>query len=963
MTAIPVTGPGDPAPVSRENDGQTDPARKGTDNDVEMRDRDLETPLFLPSSEGTSSEPPIRQRDRDRDHDLLDIISIDSSSSSSRPPPQRSPRKAKKQRGQEQLMAYILVPPLPPGALKSDYMPVQQRSRTRQRQTAVKGKARAGDNAGSKELVHVLQVAFENNWPGAGSTGPSGQKTKKAAKETVVVVDDEDDEDEESDKSKIPTPLDQALAAAFTHDSTNPNVVASASAPAATTTRRSAKETRAEASNGSASVEVAIPLPTKRAQSTPPPQEQSSPITPPDVNSLAGLPLTILHEPARTEIAIPPRALSHLHSSPDPPDPVRRLQETQQYAIRQGFCYEGAAVSAHSLLATSPAAEPSPVSNSGACAITTNSASTTDPDDLQDASLDLDLDLEAGPADAHGVEDDVVPPPPPLLRTAGTHDHTDGPMLGFVIPEHDGVDHSPGAGVDIGRALTSPTQGPSFDLASPNRGGEGSIDWRAGNVFGGAGASTDTGAGEYAGNGTIDPSVLGGGGGSNLSPGRLGDDVSSQIRGFGGVQPSRATDEDNEEEEDVMGMLFENTSDDDFMPPSGLGKGKGRAVVVDGIVELSESVAAAAGSRMRRKSWRMELADEAEVGENNDSDDESEDDDETHPASSSSGVLPGGLTLCHHRRSTTRRPKMRCTLIKASTEMRCRNLFCDRCIENRYPQLTFDRAAEDFECPACRNYCNCSLCSRMRGEAYIPERNGGWRSWIARQGGSHRPAPIPAKKSKSNNLGTTPAATKTTEKPVIMTTTTTTDAEVFDGSWSATAVFTVSGEPLGSAFLQGNKARIVPVSQPTASPTAATTTPSAPPSFASSPIPEPTQEQQQSQRRQHAFIGKPRKTWGRLVALPDPDHDQPEQQKKKTKTKGKTAGRERRDGNPGEGGDADADPDADDGIWPGEYVVSVPSAQTEDMATRITLEEMERAIGAAFAIGGEAQSSSSLSSM
>ncbi|KAH9041034.1 hypothetical protein EDB85DRAFT_2286421, partial [Lactarius pseudohatsudake] len=145
MTAIPVTGPGDPAPVSRENDGQTDPARKGTDNDVEMRDRDLEpppvppgasrrssssqsrvplprmakTPLFLPSpsSEGTSSEPPIRQRDRDRYHDLLDIISIDSSSSSSSlrpPPPQRSPRKAKKQRGQEQLMAYVLLPPLPP---------------------------------------------------------------------------------------------------------------------------------------------------------------------------------------------------------------------------------------------------------------------------------------------------------------------------------------------------------------------------------------------------------------------------------------------------------------------------------------------------------------------------------------------------------------------------------------------------------------------------------------------------------------------------------------------------------------------------------------------------------------------------------------------------------------------------------------------------------------------------------
>ncbi|KAH9013541.1 hypothetical protein EDB84DRAFT_1532527, partial [Lactarius hengduanensis] len=130
---------------------------------------------------------PPRQRDRDRDHDALDIISIDPSSSSSRsPPPRRSPRKTKKERGKVQLMAYVIVPLLPPAARKSDYMP-----------TAAKWKARAGDNSSLMELVYVLRVAFENNWPGAGSTGPSGKTTKKAAKETVVVVDDEDDEEEE----------------------------------------------------------------------------------------------------------------------------------------------------------------------------------------------------------------------------------------------------------------------------------------------------------------------------------------------------------------------------------------------------------------------------------------------------------------------------------------------------------------------------------------------------------------------------------------------------------------------------------------------------------------------------------------------------------------------------------------------------------------------------------------------
>ncbi|KAH8999809.1 hypothetical protein EDB86DRAFT_611018 [Lactarius hatsudake] len=472
-------------------------------------------------------------------------------------------------------------------------------------------------------------------------------------------------------------------------------------------------------------------------------------------------------------------ALSHLHSSPDPPDPVRNLQETQQFAIPQGFCYEGAAVGAHGLLATSPAAEPTPTSDSGACATTTNSApaTATDPDGLQDASLDLDLDLDIsmdlgdGPVpagedesvDMHAVVVGDAPPhfPPPPLGTAGTHNHPDAPMLGFVIPETEQSTRS----------------------------------------------------------------VLGGGG--NLSPEKLGDDPSSPVRGFGGVQPPRATDGDDEEE-DVMGTLFENTSDDDFVPPSGLGKGKDRAVVVDGVVESSESVAAAAGSTMWRKSWRKELADEVEDGQDDGSDDDSSPDyglrahaisapvfinarrKKRSTASSSSGVLPWGLTFCHHCRR--RHPAQDALYVDQGVDGRAiPQLVCDLCIEQRYPQLTFDRSAEDFECPACCNYCNCSLCSRKRGEAYIPERDGGWRIWIARQGGTHRATPIPAKKSKSKSkdLGTAPATTK---KPTTMMTTMTTDARVFDESWSATAVFTVSGEPLGSAFLQGNKARIVPVS-------------------------------------------------------------------------------------------------------------------------------------------------------
>jgi hypothetical protein len=214
-------------------------------------------------------------------------------------------------------------------------------------------------------------------------------------------------------------------------------------------------------------------------------------------------------------------------------------------------------------------------------------------------------------------------------------------------------------------------------------------------------------------------------------------------------------------------------------------------------------------------------------------------------------------------------------------------------------------------------------------------------------------------------------------------------------------VFTVSGEPLGNAFLQGNTAHVVPVQQPTVPPP-----PPAPPPATSS-TDEPTQKQEQPQKQRHVFIGKPLESWGRLVVLPDPEPDQPEQ--KTTKGKGKVIARRGRKSkktrffvgslepllaawrqnrrrrrqsasfdatnadNPGddddEGGnleegdlDADADGDTDDGVWPGEFIVPTivitePEAEpeVEMVGTRITPEEVERAIGAAFAIGATAE--------
>lgn len=80
-----------------------------------------------------------------------------------------------------------------------------------------------------------------------------------------------------------------------------------------------------------------------------------------------------------------------------------------------------------------------------------------------------------------------------------------------------------------------------------------------------------------------------------------------------------------------------------------------------------------------------------------------------------------GKTFCHQCRNTTNRPKMRC-----SNNVRggaCGKRFCQRCIERRYPDITFDRFSGGFLCPYCTNTCNCSTCSRKRGEDFVSMSN------------------------------------------------------------------------------------------------------------------------------------------------------------------------------------------------------------------------------------------------
>ncbi|KAF9218474.1 hypothetical protein BS17DRAFT_883427, partial [Gyrodon lividus] len=92
----------------------------------------------------------------------------------------------------------------------------------------------------------------------------------------------------------------------------------------------------------------------------------------------------------------------------------------------------------------------------------------------------------------------------------------------------------------------------------------------------------------------------------------------------------------------------------------------------------------------------------------------------TRKAIADSQELAPERTFCHQCRNTNVRPKMQCS--NTVQDHVCGKRFCNRCILNRYPDITFDQLSADFMCPACTNTCNCSHCARKRGEEFISMR-------------------------------------------------------------------------------------------------------------------------------------------------------------------------------------------------------------------------------------------------
>jgi hypothetical protein len=793
---------------------------------------------------------------------------------------------------------------------------------------------------------------------------------------------------------------------------------------------------------------------------SPSPPPESSTVPPPSTNSLAGLPLTILPAPAATDIVIPPRALSHLHASSGPPD---SKFETRREESVQGFQCEEAAVGAHGLLET-----PFIVAATSAVLTTSTMTATSIPTtidsgirpnttSLQNPPIDLDLDVIV-PMDVtdreqeqmrerqDAVQTSIVPPH--ALRISSST-HPDGPMLGFMLSEHDDARcttslsadteaSSDGIGLEFGAKTTADMEFMLLDSMDHNSAlnvDPGWVGWHA--------TAPSTGLvveNEFIGDGTIDPSVLGGaecsgaglGGGSpNKAVLRSDDYIQSSLflrARDNDKSLDNRDDEDSDDlgdEGDVMGLLFENSTDGDTVsrPPSAHGpggKGKNKdTATVDGADarQINTGInGRAGGTRKRRKSWRQALADEDDNTDHcEDTDTESHDTVARPYLSNVSNNLSSSVTrtFCHHCRCKTFRPKMSCTRINKSTRKPCRKMYCDSCIEKRwvpaprpsyseksltlwfvrYPSLTFDEFATSFSCPCCCNFCNCTQCARRRGETYIPERNGGWRRWAAS---------FPVAAAAATSSPTSPSR-KEASRDVI---------DLTEPERNRTRAKTALA---AKELLEADDTmRIIPVESaaiaplPLPLPHSTSNTLISSPHLHVHPIPTTSAATTKSvvdkKRRPHVYIGKWQKSWGRHASVPDSDPglgrgsgngrkrkranrvrpfvgsneplllSQKRANKRARKPPKRGRGRKKKGLEVEKNGQrqiaSSLPPSRSSSIaagdeggasqnsalyehWPGEYGYAHPHDVTVDgvVATTISPEELERAIGAAFAAG------------
>ncbi|KIM78656.1 hypothetical protein PILCRDRAFT_824286 [Piloderma croceum F 1598] len=110
-----------------------------------------------------------------------------------------------------------------------------------------------------------------------------------------------------------------------------------------------------------------------------------------------------------------------------------------------------------------------------------------------------------------------------------------------------------------------------------------------------------------------------------------------------------------------------------------------------------------------------------------------------------------GVTWCHQCRRNTFHDKMKCTNLRPEGDL-CTQRFCIICVEKRYPNISFDPQTQDFICPKCTNTCNCTVCTAKRGEKYVSSSNRGRGRGRGRGGSTIRPRRGRTTKDHSANL-------------------------------------------------------------------------------------------------------------------------------------------------------------------------------------------------------------------
>ena len=172
----------------------------------------------------------------------------------------------------------------------------------------------------------------------------------------------------------------------------------------------------------------------------------------------------------------------------------------------------------------------------------------------------------------------------------------------------------------------------------------------------------------------------------------------------------------------------------------------------------------------------------------------------------------------------------------------------------RYPECEFDADDDEYSCPACEGFCNCTVCCRRRGEAYVGVRTCD----------KFTPPPQPqSRRVKRVKLG---AKTNLPPPPLTTTIKTTTIPKGATNTWGS--LYSVTGERIGACFFDPSaekKESSAVVFAPATTPIMTTMAEAAQQQVAP---PQPTSEpksQVKRRRRKHKrriFVGIVQDCWG-----------------------------------------------------------------------------------------------------